>query len=279
MRRWRWRSSPSRRRPRRPTPGMSWTWGCGAGNDSLKLLERLPGLDITLLDLSRPMLERAAGRVGPATTGRVTTVQGDIQDVALGDGRFDLVLAAAVLHHLRADRGWEAVFAAVSRALRPGGSVWVFHLVESSIPAAGGMMGGGTASTGRVQGLGVPGPHVRLRRAVGHAPPARGPTNSTCCARSGSPRSRCYTTRLLCGLRGVQGRSPGPPGLTQTRVESASTSAARRLRRPAGPAVRGRPAGSPPAPSGVCASCPRRGSLPPLPVAPPPVGQGQGESR
>ena len=114
--------------------------GCGAGNYTLKLLERLPNLDVTLIDLSQPMLERAAGRVGPATTGRVTTVQGDIREVALGDGQFDLVLAAAVLHHLRTDEEWEAVFAALHRALRPGGSVWVFDLVESSIPAISGVM-------------------------------------------------------------------------------------------------------------------------------------------
>lgn len=109
--------------------------GCGAGNYTLKLLERLPNLDATLIDLSQPMLERAASRVGPATVGRVTTVQGDIRDVELGDGQFDIVLAAAVLHHLRTDEEWRQVFAAFYRALRPGGSVWVFDLVESSIPA------------------------------------------------------------------------------------------------------------------------------------------------
>jgi tRNA (cmo5U34)-methyltransferase len=109
--------------------------GCGAGNYTLKLLERLPNLDVTLNDLSLPMLERATSRVGQATTGRVTTIQGDIREVELHDGQFDIVLAAAVLHHLRTDEKWEDVFAAVYRALRPGGSVWVFDLVESSIRA------------------------------------------------------------------------------------------------------------------------------------------------
>ena len=33
--------------------------GCGAGNFSLKMLERLPELAVTLVDLSRPMLDRA----------------------------------------------------------------------------------------------------------------------------------------------------------------------------------------------------------------------------
>ena len=45
------------------------------------------------------------------------------------------MLAAAVLHHLRTDEEWRDVFTAFHRALRPGGSVWVFDLVESSIPA------------------------------------------------------------------------------------------------------------------------------------------------
>jgi tRNA (cmo5U34)-methyltransferase len=111
--------------------------GCGAGNYTLKLLERLPNLDATLIDLSRPMLDRARERVSRATTGRVTTVQADIREAKLPDGEFGIVLAAAVLHHLRADKEWRDVFASFHRALHPGGSVWVFDLVESSIPAVG----------------------------------------------------------------------------------------------------------------------------------------------
>jgi tRNA (cmo5U34)-methyltransferase len=109
--------------------------GCGAGNYTLKLLEHLPGLDVTLIDLSRPMLDRATERVGGATTGAVTSIQGDIREIELPNLGFDIVLAAAVLHHLRTDTEWRAVFTALHRALRPGGSAWVFDLVESAIPA------------------------------------------------------------------------------------------------------------------------------------------------
>ncbi|MFO0806584.1 MAG: class I SAM-dependent methyltransferase [Gemmataceae bacterium] len=109
--------------------------GCGAGNYTLKVLEHAPNLDATLIDLSRPMLDRAVERVGRPTTGTVTARQGDIREVDLGEGQYDIVLAAAVLHHLRTDAEWHAVFAAFHRALRPGGSVWVFDLVESTIPA------------------------------------------------------------------------------------------------------------------------------------------------
>jgi tRNA (cmo5U34)-methyltransferase len=109
--------------------------GCGAGNYTLKLFERLPGLDATLIDLSRPMLDRAVERVQAATTGTVTAIQGDIRQVPLGTGGFDIILAAAVLHHLRTNAEWRRVFAVFHRALRPGGSVWVFDFVESDIPA------------------------------------------------------------------------------------------------------------------------------------------------
>ena len=114
--------------------------GCGAGNYTLKLLERLPNLDATLMDLSQPMLDRARERLSRATAGRITTIQADIREVELPHEGFDIVLAAAVLHHLRADQEWRDVFAAFHRALRPGGSLWVFDLVESSIPAVGRLM-------------------------------------------------------------------------------------------------------------------------------------------
>jgi tRNA (cmo5U34)-methyltransferase len=109
--------------------------GCGAGNYTLKLLEHLPGLDVTLIDLSEPMLSRARERVGRATGGTITTLQGDVREIDLAAESCDIILAAAVLHHLRTDGEWRAVFAAFHRALRPGGSLWIFDLVESSIPA------------------------------------------------------------------------------------------------------------------------------------------------
>lgn len=109
--------------------------GCGAGNYTLKLLEHLPNLDATLVDLSRPMLDRATERVGRATSGKITTLQGDIRQIELPNGAFDIVLAAAVLHHLRDDAQWQATFAKVHQSLRTGGSFWIFDLVESSVAA------------------------------------------------------------------------------------------------------------------------------------------------
>jgi tRNA (cmo5U34)-methyltransferase len=120
------------------TPGAAHVTdvGCGAGNYTLKLLERLGrSVDVTLIDLSRPMLDRALERIRPQTSGRIEAIQGDIRDIPLGEANCDIILAAAVLHHLRTDEEWLAVFRKFHHALRPGGSLWVFDLVESDLPA------------------------------------------------------------------------------------------------------------------------------------------------
>jgi len=114
--------------------------GCGAGNYSLKLLQILPNLDVTLVDLSQPMLDRAVERVTPLTGGCVLLRQADIRQMELAPSSFDIILAAAVLHHLRDEAEWQAVFSKFYEALAPGGSLWIFDLVESSHPCIQNLM-------------------------------------------------------------------------------------------------------------------------------------------
>jgi tRNA (cmo5U34)-methyltransferase len=106
--------------------------GCGAGNYALKILERLPNLDVTLIDLSRPMLDRAVERVSRATSGRVTALQGDIRELQIGQSRFDIICAAAVLHHLRETAEWHSVFVKFHTSLKADGSLWISDLIEHS---------------------------------------------------------------------------------------------------------------------------------------------------
>ncbi len=116
--------------------------GCGAGNFSLHLAAGLGLESITLVDLSRPMLDRAVERLSKATDAALEAVQGDVRGVELGEGRFDVVVAGAVLHHLRGDEEWEAVFGKIHAALAPGGVFAVYDLIDHDSPGVRRVMWG-----------------------------------------------------------------------------------------------------------------------------------------
>lgn len=109
--------------------------GCGAGNYTLKMLTKLPDLNCTLIDLSSPMLEKAKERVGNKTVGNVQTIQSDIKEVALLKEHYDIILAGAVLHHLRADDEWLSVFRKLYLSLKKGGSLWISDLIIHDNPS------------------------------------------------------------------------------------------------------------------------------------------------
>jgi tRNA (cmo5U34)-methyltransferase len=103
--------------------------GCGAGNYTLKMFSKLPNLNATLIDLSQNMLDKAHERVSEVTTGKVQTIQGDIRDIVLPQNHFDIILAGAVLHHLREDADWEFVFQKLYDSLTPGGCLLISDLL------------------------------------------------------------------------------------------------------------------------------------------------------
>jgi len=108
--------------------------GCGAGNYTLKMLSKVPDLECTLIDLSQNMLDKARERVSAATSGKVETIQGDIRDIELPKNHFDIILAGAVLHHLRDDSEWELVFQKLYDSLTPGGCFLISDLLIQDHP-------------------------------------------------------------------------------------------------------------------------------------------------
>ena len=108
--------------------------GCGAGNFALRVLSQVSPLDCVLVDLSQPMLERAAYRVKAATSGSVQTIQSDMRLLSFGPASFDIILAGQVLHHLREDAQWEAMFARFHEWLRPAGTLFVADFVAYDDP-------------------------------------------------------------------------------------------------------------------------------------------------
>jgi tRNA (cmo5U34)-methyltransferase len=103
--------------------------GCGAGNYTLKMLSKIPNLHCTLIDLSKPMVDKAAERVKPKTANSIKAIQGDIREVPLKENQFDIILAGAVLHHLREDADWESTFTKLFQVLKPGGCLMIADLI------------------------------------------------------------------------------------------------------------------------------------------------------
>ena len=114
------------------TPHMQYVLdvGCGAGNNTIKLLQTNTSLHCDLVDLSLPMLQKAKERIQPFTSGAVRTFQEDIRTVELPEAQYDVIIAAAVLHHLRDEADWRQVFEKIYRLTAPGGSVWITDLVS-----------------------------------------------------------------------------------------------------------------------------------------------------
>ena len=115
--------------------------GCGAGNNTIKL-RQIAGhdFDADLLDLSAPMLAKAAERVTDVNGGKVTTIHADFRTAEFEPESFDVILAAAVSHHLRDDTDWLTTFQKIYDILAPGGSVWITDLVSHETASVHAMM-------------------------------------------------------------------------------------------------------------------------------------------
>ncbi|MEU5399118.1 class I SAM-dependent methyltransferase [Streptomyces sp. NPDC005963] len=97
--------------------------GCGTGASTAALLRAAPRAEITAVDASAGMLERAAAKSWPS---RVTFVHASAEELALretgGTGAYDAVFAAYLLRNVTDVDG---VLASVQALLRPGGRLAV----------------------------------------------------------------------------------------------------------------------------------------------------------
>ena len=104
--------------------------GCGAGNYTIKMLDKISHLNCTLVDLSRPMLDKAISRINNHHPASLVAIQGDIRKAELEEGKFDIILAGAVLHHLRGEEEWETTFTKLFGLLKPGGCLMICDLIS-----------------------------------------------------------------------------------------------------------------------------------------------------
>lgn len=103
--------------------------GSGSGNSVWPCLELLPQCSVVAVDISPDLLAilRDHAQRQPATRGRVTPVCMSATSNHFASGCFDLVLGAAILHHLL-DPG--AAIDAVAHSLKPGASAVFFEPME-----------------------------------------------------------------------------------------------------------------------------------------------------
>lgn len=106
--------------------------GCGAGHLAVELAAAAPGLRVTGIDLSTPLLGEAQRRaIAAGLAHQVSFRNGDVAEVPLGDATVDLVVSTLSLHH------WgdpTTVFGEITRILRPSGHFMIFDLRRDMIP-------------------------------------------------------------------------------------------------------------------------------------------------
>lgn len=103
--------------------------GAGSGAMTARLLAAFPRLRMVATDYDPDMVEQAGRAVAPFGE-RARVERADAAELSFADGRFDLVLSAAMLHHTMA---WEKALAEAVRVLRPGGRLIGYDLVDSAL--------------------------------------------------------------------------------------------------------------------------------------------------
>lgn len=103
--------------------------GCGTGNNLVALAEAFPKAEITGLDLSADMLDRARAKTAPYAD-RVTLLHRPYDGpVADEGGKFDLVVISYALSMI--NPGYDAVVALCREDLREGGIIAVVDFHET----------------------------------------------------------------------------------------------------------------------------------------------------
>lgn len=108
--------------------------GCGPGDVVIRLARAVPGLHVTAIDGSGPMIALARDAVSAAgLRDRVRLVQGYLPGVSLEGTAFDAVLSKDLLHHLPDPA---VLWKEITRLARPGGAVYVMDLMRPETPEA-----------------------------------------------------------------------------------------------------------------------------------------------
>ena len=98
----------------------------GIGDGLLTLMLAEVAESVTAVDLSSEMLDALNQRASRRGIKNIETVEGEIEDLPLEDGSFDVVVLSQALHHARVPA---AALKEAHRITRPGGRVLVIDLL------------------------------------------------------------------------------------------------------------------------------------------------------
>ena len=93
--------------------------GCGGGRNAGELLRKYPNAKVTAVDYSALSVEKAKEyNKNEIASGRCTVMQGDVSDLKLPAGKYDLATAFETVYFWP---GLEKCFAEAAKVLKPGG--------------------------------------------------------------------------------------------------------------------------------------------------------------
>lgn len=108
--------------------------GCGGGRNAGVLLKKYPNAHVTALDHSALSVEKAKKyNRAMIAAGRCTVRQGDVSELRLPAGAFDLVTAFETVYFWP---GLESCFAQVAKILKPGGLFLICNESDGTDPAS-----------------------------------------------------------------------------------------------------------------------------------------------
>jgi cation-transporting ATPase 13A2 len=105
--------------------------GCGWGSASLYFAEKFPGSKITAFSNSRTQREYIEGKANEKKLSNLRVVTGDVVEHEFEEGMYDRVVSIELFEHMK---NYELLLAKVSRALKPGGKLFVHIFAHKTTP-------------------------------------------------------------------------------------------------------------------------------------------------
>ncbi len=108
------------------TRGKILDAGCGFSGVPIEIAKVLPDVEITGIDLSKPLLEISHSMIeAEGFQNRIKTQEGDVQDLPFGTNSFDAVVNSYMLHIVEDPI---AMLNEIERITKPGGKILITDL-------------------------------------------------------------------------------------------------------------------------------------------------------